>query len=405
MASRTFTAAPLESGSLAPIATIPRRAPVMLAPMRAERFPVGASATIEELEGSPHALLARLREREPVSWLPAIGGWLVTRRDLALAAMRDAAAFTVQDPRFTTAQVVGPSMLSLDGPEHDRHRAPFVAPLRLGAVRATLAGRRARGGRAAAGRARAGRGGGAAARLRRPAGGGGRHALARALARRRRRGARPLRRDRRRGQRPQRGPARAARRRPRRCAALGEALRLDATGDLAEHEYVSNAAVMLFGGIETTEGMIANAARAPARPRRRRRAARGRGRGVAAARAGRRGDRPLRDRGHRARRRGDRRGRPRADLDHRRQPRPGDVPGARPLRPRTRQRAAPPRVRGRAARVRRDAPRAPGGAHGARAAARAPPAAAPGSGAAAGDPGARVPQAPGAPGGSCTLAA
>ena len=54
--------------------------------------------------------------------------------------MRDAAAFTVQDPRFTTAQIVGPSMLSLDGPEHDRHRAPFVAPLRLGAVRATLAG-------------------------------------------------------------------------------------------------------------------------------------------------------------------------------------------------------------------------------------------------------------------------
>ena len=52
-----------------------------------------------------------------------------------LAAMRDAGAFTVQDPRFTTARVVGPSMLSLDGPEHDRHRAPFVAPLRLGAVR------------------------------------------------------------------------------------------------------------------------------------------------------------------------------------------------------------------------------------------------------------------------------
>ena len=40
---------------------------------------------------------------------------------------------------------------------------------------------------------------------------------------------------------------------------LAEALRVDATGELAEAEYVSNAAVMLFGGIETTEGMIANA--------------------------------------------------------------------------------------------------------------------------------------------------
>jgi cytochrome P450 len=107
--------------------------------MRTQRFPLGAGVTVEQLEGDPHALLARLRAAEPVSWLPAIDGWLVTRRDLALAAMRDAAAFTVQDPRFTTARVVGPSMLSLDGPEHDRHRAPFVAPLRLGAVRETLA--------------------------------------------------------------------------------------------------------------------------------------------------------------------------------------------------------------------------------------------------------------------------
>ena len=111
----------------------------MLGGMRTERFPLGAAVSVEQLEGDPHALLARLRRASPVSWLPAIDGWLVTRRDLALAAMRDAEAFTVQDPRFTTAQVVGPSMLSLDGPEHDRHRAPFVAPLRLGAVRDTLA--------------------------------------------------------------------------------------------------------------------------------------------------------------------------------------------------------------------------------------------------------------------------
>ena len=100
---------------------------------------LGASVTVADLEGDPHALLARLREQEPVSWLPAIDGWLVTRRDLALEAMRDAGRFTVHDPRFTTAQVVGESMLSLDGAEHARHRAPFVAPLRLGEVRRRLA--------------------------------------------------------------------------------------------------------------------------------------------------------------------------------------------------------------------------------------------------------------------------
>jgi cytochrome P450 len=100
------------------------------------RFPIGAAATLEELERDPHPLLARLREREPVSWLPALGGWLVTRRDLALRAMRDSASFTVADPRFSTGQVVGPSMLTLDGPEHDRHRDPFARPFRLDAVRA-----------------------------------------------------------------------------------------------------------------------------------------------------------------------------------------------------------------------------------------------------------------------------
>lgn len=106
---------------------------------RTASFPLGAAATIAQLEQDPHPLLARLREREPVSWLPALGGWLVTRRDLALQVMRDPDTFTVDDPRFSTAQVVGPSMLSLDGAEHTRHRDPFAHPFRLDAVRARFA--------------------------------------------------------------------------------------------------------------------------------------------------------------------------------------------------------------------------------------------------------------------------
>jgi cytochrome P450 len=94
------------------------------------------AVTVEALEApDAHALLARLREREPVSWLPALGGWLVLRRDLALQVMVDAAMFTVDDPRFSTGRVVGPSMLTLDGGEHQRHRAPFARPFRLQAVR------------------------------------------------------------------------------------------------------------------------------------------------------------------------------------------------------------------------------------------------------------------------------
>ncbi|MFF4800600.1 cytochrome P450 [Streptomyces sp. NPDC001351] len=100
-----------------------------------DSFPLGAATTLDELARDPHARLARLRAHEPVSWLPELGGWLVTRRDLALHVMRDAATFTVDDPRFSTAQVVGPSMLSLDGEQHTRHREPFNAPFRPRQVR------------------------------------------------------------------------------------------------------------------------------------------------------------------------------------------------------------------------------------------------------------------------------
>jgi hypothetical protein len=102
-------------------------------------FPVGASITLAQLEGDPHPVLARLREREPVSWLPVLDGWLVTRYDLALEVMRSPDAFTVDDPRFSTGRVVGPSMLSLDGEQHAIHRSPFAGPFRPMAVRERFA--------------------------------------------------------------------------------------------------------------------------------------------------------------------------------------------------------------------------------------------------------------------------
>ncbi len=109
--------------------------------MQARRaaFPLGAAVTIAELTENPHPALRRLRQSEPVSWLPALGGWLVTRADLAEAVLRDGATFTVDDPRFTTARVVGPSMLSLDGAKHRRHRDPFARALRSAPTRARLA--------------------------------------------------------------------------------------------------------------------------------------------------------------------------------------------------------------------------------------------------------------------------
>lgn len=84
------------------------------------------------LTASFHETLADLREREPVVWIPGLAGWMVTSRDLVAAVLRDPVRFTVDDPRFSTQRVIGPSMLSLDGAEHVRHRSPFDQTFRRG---------------------------------------------------------------------------------------------------------------------------------------------------------------------------------------------------------------------------------------------------------------------------------
>src|SRR5580693_8340965 len=96
------------------------------------------TVTLADLESDPHPILARLRADAPACWVPVLGAWLVTGYDLAVAVLRDARAFTVDDPRSSTAKVVGPSMLSLDGARHVRHRAPFTRPFRADEIHARL---------------------------------------------------------------------------------------------------------------------------------------------------------------------------------------------------------------------------------------------------------------------------
>jgi cytochrome P450 len=93
--------------------------------------------TVEELTADPHPVLARIR---PVGWVEALGGWVVSSRELAMQVMRDPETFTVDDPRFSTAQVVGPSMLSLDHSAHAAHREPFEQPFGLAQTRSRFTG-------------------------------------------------------------------------------------------------------------------------------------------------------------------------------------------------------------------------------------------------------------------------
>jgi cytochrome P450 len=218
-------------------------------------------------------VLARLRADAPVAWVPALDGWLVTRRDLSLHVMRDAESFTVDDPRFSTARVVGPSMLSLDGAAHRSHRDPFAPPFRRAPVLERFTPLVA----AETDRLIDAFAGAGTAELRRAFAGplaaaivtyalgledagpaevlGWYDAIVASVTAITAGGAPTV--EGRRGfaaLQAAMGPALA-----REASASLVAAAAHAAGGLESEQVISNAAVLLFGGIETTEGMIANA--------------------------------------------------------------------------------------------------------------------------------------------------
>jgi cytochrome P450 len=85
-----------------------------------------AAVSIAELTEDPHPVWARLRRHGEVVWVPELDGWVTLSRAAGVRVMRDARTFTVDDPRFSTGQIVGASMLSTDDAAHTAHRRPWA---------------------------------------------------------------------------------------------------------------------------------------------------------------------------------------------------------------------------------------------------------------------------------------
>jgi len=99
---------------------------------RRERFPVGAAIGFADLEeAGREAALDRLRSVEPVSWVPALGGWLVTGHAEARKMLSPRAGMTVEAEENLVRASLGRMMLTTDGDEHARLRAPFERPFRM----------------------------------------------------------------------------------------------------------------------------------------------------------------------------------------------------------------------------------------------------------------------------------
>lgn len=103
---------------------------------RRARFPLGAAIEFADLELHTRTpVLDALRDAEPVSWVPALGGWLVTDHRLARVVLGAKDTFTVWAEPNLVRESLGVMMLTTDPPEHTRLRTPFEAPFRLRAVR------------------------------------------------------------------------------------------------------------------------------------------------------------------------------------------------------------------------------------------------------------------------------
>jgi cytochrome P450 len=89
---------------------------------RRQRFPVGAAVTLTELEDNPYRVYARLRALEPVSWIPVLGIWYVTRYEDVRVITMDSARFTTASDHSLIYDTFGTQILTSEGSDHARYR-------------------------------------------------------------------------------------------------------------------------------------------------------------------------------------------------------------------------------------------------------------------------------------------
>ena len=91
---------------------------------------IGDTITLEELETDPYPIYARLRDDEPVSWVPAVQLWLVTRAEDVRTVDLSPERFTGATSPSTLNRTMGVNMLGSEGPDQQRIRRITEAPFR-----------------------------------------------------------------------------------------------------------------------------------------------------------------------------------------------------------------------------------------------------------------------------------
>ena len=91
---------------------------------------IGDEVTLAQLERDPYPAYQRLRDEEPVSFVPAVGLWLVTRHDDVRHVAMHPETFTAATEPSTLNRTMGRNMLGMEGPEQQWIRAITEVPFR-----------------------------------------------------------------------------------------------------------------------------------------------------------------------------------------------------------------------------------------------------------------------------------
>ena len=104
---------------------------------QASAYPLGATVTVAQLARDPYPTFHQLRAAEPVTWAPALDQWLVTSRDIGLEVLRDHQRFRTDAPRSPILDTFGAQMLSTEGEAQRRYKSACAPPFNARAVEHT----------------------------------------------------------------------------------------------------------------------------------------------------------------------------------------------------------------------------------------------------------------------------
>jgi cytochrome P450 len=97
-----------------------------------------ADITLAEIEADPYAVFERLRGQAPVAWIEPLGMWWAVRHADVQEILADPEAFTTRFEASTIYKAFGVHMLTSEGDQQERFKAPFRSAFSPTAVRAAF---------------------------------------------------------------------------------------------------------------------------------------------------------------------------------------------------------------------------------------------------------------------------